>query len=1155
MASATAQLKIQIQADLANAKAALASVEKQVGEIEPSAKAAEKSLQGVEGRLAGLKGAVLGATTAFLSLRTAILLGNVADDYNQLASRLKMVTDSAAEYALVQQRIMETADRTYKPLADQQELFIRSSSSMKELGYATNQTLDFLDSVSSSLTINSASSESFTRAIDAVSKAMVSGKVAGNEWQAIMQTMPTAIGDIASYLGKTENEVKKLASEGKLSINVFADAMIAAQTKNAELAENMPTTMGDAMTKLRNHFSSYIGELNQSLSATSAVSSAISNLASLFDTEFTADSIAFFTVLSTVLEDIGTSLVKIKGQLSQTLAEFKIFGNEASDSLIQIDSSISHLPANIKAFIQLAVVEIANFIEQVRARLAALVNAVAALPKGMAAANEAFKQGMKEIEQLEAAREMSIQSIMDERQAVLDKAAAAKKAYLESKDATQEQTKATQELAKANEDAMQRAQTAAAKYGIALDDSAQSLNNLMTSNKLTTGELTGKLTELEKKLAVDVQSAGKTAAQTLEELGAAALKAAALSGASGEELDKLANKLKNMANLQKQVDKAKADEKNKAQALSNASNLAKANENYVKSLEKQAATLNMGKMATLEYELAQKKLSGALLERAQASLEALRAAQQLANAKTNSSMQVELLRLTGNDYQADLMELENKFKETTTNLKKEGNTAGIALAEELFDVGKAKAQLDKVKAEIEKAFANQSRQEQSIQAQVEAGLITQYQGQKNLTELHKQTAAIVGKYIPELEKAAKMPGAMGEQSQAYLLEVNNQLLVLQKTTSELENAFRNGLQDGIQSSIEGLVKGTMDLQDALKNFVDSIASNILNVVAQNIAEQATNGIMGGLSSLDSFFGFGADSSGLEADQSTPEAAAISSASQEGAMAMQLGIEQGSITAAQTISSAFSSLGAMNGGLGGQDGLFGNVKQQATEAIGAINSVKVTKTAADSALTASAASSAATIQATTQAAATTATASWTPAATAASVASFGAAAMIGLSALMMVLTSLKAFATGGHVQGEGTGTSDSIPAMLSNGEFVTRAAVVKQPGMLAFMQDLNSRGWGAVNDLRVKHATGGLAGTPAPNNLSAPIAPSAPNVDAMGDVDNINNNSTTLNNSQNFIIVDDPNKVGDAILNSPHAQEAIEIHLTQNSQKYRSILQG
>jgi len=48
-----------------------------------------------------------------------------------------------------------------------------------------------------------------------------------------------------------------------------------------------------------------------------------------------------------------------------------------------------------------------------------------------------------------------------------------------------------------------------------------------------------------------------------------------------------------------------------------------------------------------------------------------------------------------------------------------------------------------------------------------------------------------------------------------------------------------------------------------------------------------------------------------------------------------------------------------------------------------------------------------------------------------------------------------FASGGLVSGPGTGTSDSIPARLSNGEFVVRAAAVRQPGVLEHLVALNA----------------------------------------------------------------------------------------------------
>jgi len=42
-----------------------------------------------------------------------------------------------------------------------------------------------------------------------------------------------------------------------------------------------------------------------------------------------------------------------------------------------------------------------------------------------------------------------------------------------------------------------------------------------------------------------------------------------------------------------------------------------------------------------------------------------------------------------------------------------------------------------------------------------------------------------------------------------------------------------------------------------------------------------------------------------------------------------------------------------------------------------------------------------------------------------------------------MASASLFADGGHVCGPGTGTSDSIPAMISNGEFIINAAQTKK----------------------------------------------------------------------------------------------------------------
>lgn len=94
--------------------------------------------------------------------------------------------------------------------------------------------------------------------------------------------------------------------------------------------------------------------------------------------------------------------------------------------------------------------------------------------------------------------------------------------------------------------------------------------------------------------------------------------------------------------------------------------------------------------------------------------------------------------------------------------------------------------------------------------------------------------------------------------------------------------------------------------------------------------------------------------------------------------------------------------------------------------------------------------------------------------------FGAAGVVSgqmLSAKMAGM-GMRAFASGGYVSGAGNGKSDSIPAMLSNGEYVINADAVRRVGVSA----LNRINQGTS----VGFADGGSVGTPVTTAGTAPL---------------------------------------------------------------------
>ncbi|HFO2534950.1 TPA: tape measure protein [Yersinia enterocolitica] len=369
---------------------------------EAATRQSKRALAELNNELVTVKESASGMVGMFAGAFAVGSLISTADQYGQISSRIKMATGSQEEYNSVQQRLMEISDRTYKSIEEQSELYIRSANSMKELGFSTASTIDFIDSISSALTINAASAEKGESAINALSKSMVNGKVAGDQWHAVMEIMPTVIGDIARYLGTTELEVKKLGAAGKLSMDTFSKAVIAAKDRNAELAEAMPTTVGDAITKLSNHWKAYIGDANSAMGVTAAISGVIGTAADNIDVLVAAGTglvglgLAryFGGLASSVTSATGNLITATRSQLA--LAAAQVEGVQAS--LLQIRTERESAVAaqrSLVAQLQLAQTEKAR--ATIRAQLAVNSAAVAAASRAEAAATDALTEAQKRL--------------------------------------------------------------------------------------------------------------------------------------------------------------------------------------------------------------------------------------------------------------------------------------------------------------------------------------------------------------------------------------------------------------------------------------------------------------------------------------------------------------------------------------------------------------------------------------------------------------------------------------------------------------------------------------------------------------------------------------------------------------------------------------
>lgn len=143
-----------------------------------------------------------------------------------------------------------------------------------------------------------------------------------------------------------------------------------------------------------------------------------------------------------------------------------------------------------------------------------------------------------------------------------------------------------------------------------------------------------------------------------------------------------------------------------------------------------------------------------------------------------------------------------------------------------------------------------------------------------------------------------------------------------------------------------------------------------------------------------------------------------------------------------------------------------------------------------------------------------------------------AAMVAMvAAVMALLGGIKKFAVGGLVSGPGSATSDSVPARLSAGEYVVRAAAVRQVGV-AFLDSINGLSVGPrFKGGELAFAAGGLV-------PEVKVPPAQPQ----------------MNQAVRIVNAVDPGVTHDH-LQSPAGEKVIVNIIGRNARAIRTALQG
>lgn len=228
----------------------------------------QASAESLRGALMGLMG--LGALTAMA--REAITL---SDTWSGLTARMATATGSVQANAETMAAAKKMAADYGQPLAEVGNLYVRLTNAIKPLGGGLKEVNVLTESLAAALKKDGASAAAAGSAIEQFSQAMGAGAMTGEEFNAMADAAPSLLMALADGMGVARGELKKMAEEGKLTTAVMTQALAKSLPQLRADAKAAGDTIGGGFTAINSALLEYVGKGMQTSGVSQALASGL----------------------------------------------------------------------------------------------------------------------------------------------------------------------------------------------------------------------------------------------------------------------------------------------------------------------------------------------------------------------------------------------------------------------------------------------------------------------------------------------------------------------------------------------------------------------------------------------------------------------------------------------------------------------------------------------------------------------------------------------------------------------------------------------------------------------------------------------------------------------------------------------------------------
>lgn len=356
-------VEIRIGAELTEIKGALAQLGQQLQQVNTKANGAggAKPLSPLTAALGQAKALIGGIIAGFATMAAFRGFVRVADEMTTLNARLKIATQSQDEYRRAQVALFEISQRTRSGLVDTIDLYTKLANATKDANVGQETLLGITETVNKAVQLSGADAGAAQAAITQLGQGLASGTLRGDELNSVLEQTPRLADAIAKGMNITRGELRKYGEQGKITAQEVIRALVTQkEAVDAEFAQ-LPTTVGQATTKVGNSWRKLIEEFDKTSGSTRGLASVISDLADFISSDETIGAVQEFaniwsTAFADIVADIGRAVDIIRDDTDDMTGD----GRDAIDILID---AFKELPVNIRTIARIIGVTLGGMVD------------------------------------------------------------------------------------------------------------------------------------------------------------------------------------------------------------------------------------------------------------------------------------------------------------------------------------------------------------------------------------------------------------------------------------------------------------------------------------------------------------------------------------------------------------------------------------------------------------------------------------------------------------------------------------------------------------------------------------------------------------------------------------------------------------------------